>query len=174
MDFKLGAVADSFRTEVRTFIRQNLPAGWQPRPFIFIDEDEWRTAREFDRKLGERGWLAPGWSKELGGLELGLVEQLVLEEELALSGAPDGGGRGHGPHFVGPAIQHFGTMEQQQRYLPPIVTGTEIWAQCFSEDTAGSDMANVQMTAQVRFSACSWPSPRKTWLCGSMPGPHFR
>jgi hypothetical protein len=31
-------------------------------------------------------------------------------------------------------------------------------------------MAQSPMRAQVRFSASSWPLPRKTWLCGSIHG----
>lgn len=147
MEFQLTEQQKSLRTDVRTFLAQNVPDDWVPRAFIFQSEDEWAQAREFDAKVALRQWLAPSWPVESGGLGFNPLSQCILDQEFALAGAPDGGARGHGPHFVGPAILRFGTPEQRERFIPGIVDGTEIWAQCFSEDQAGSDMANVKTTA---------------------------
>ena len=55
---------------------------------------------------------------------------------------------GHiGENLVAPTLIAFGTPEQQQRFLPPILAGDELWCQGYSEPNAGSDLANVQTRA---------------------------
>lgn len=147
MEFRLTEQQRALRQEVRSFLRANIPADWVPRAFIFQNEEEWVNARTFDGKVAQQRWLAPSWPVEMGGLGFDPLSQAILDQEFALAGAPDGGARGHGPHFVGPAILRFGTQEQREKFIPGIINGTDVWAQCFSEDSAGSDMANVKTTA---------------------------
>lgn len=147
MDFRLTAEQEQLRGSVRGFLDQTIPTDWKPRAFIFQSEAEWQVARQFDLKVAERQWLTSSWSTDVGGLGFDPLTQMVLDQEFALAGAPDGGARGHGPHFVGPAILKYGSPEQLGRFIPGIVEGSDIWAQCFSELGAGSDMANVSTTA---------------------------
>jgi len=51
-------------------------------------------------------------------------------------------------HSIGiRALLLFGTHEQKQRWLPKLVTGEQLGAFALTEKEAGSDAANVQMTA---------------------------
>src|ERR1700716_807641 len=52
-------------------------------------------------------------------------------------------------HSIGiRALLLFGTHEQKQRWLPKLVTGEQLGAFALTEREAGSDAANVQMTAR--------------------------
>ncbi|MEZ5182167.1 MAG: acyl-CoA dehydrogenase family protein [Acidimicrobiales bacterium] len=101
----------------------------------------------WEQHLGRSGWNCVGWPTEHGGRRLSLHQQVIWFEEYARAGGP--GRLGHiGEGLAGPTILHFGTPEQQARFLPPIVAGTELWAQGYSEPNAGSDLANVQTRAE--------------------------
>ena len=74
------------------------------------------------------------------------AEQLVIDEELRAAGV----GRPENPigiGWAGPTLVLAGTAEQQQRWLPGILDGSEVWCQLFSEPGAGSDLASLTTTA---------------------------
>ena len=147
MDFSFTPAEEAFRAEIREFLAREMPPGWRGRNFIAMTEEEYRVAREFDRKLDKKGWLTLTWPKEYGGQDRTPIEHLVFEEEVGYARAPNGGGLGHGPRFVGPTIIHHGGEEMKRRYLPGIASGEELWCQGFSEPNAGSDLAGLQTRA---------------------------
>jgi acyl-CoA dehydrogenase len=100
----------------------------------------------WERRLGADGWTCVGWPTEFGGRGLSLAQQVLFYEEYARAGGP--GRLGHiGEGLIGPTLIHFGSPEQQQRFLPRIRTGNELWCQGYSEPNAGSDLANIQTRA---------------------------
>jgi len=132
MDFDLPAEAETFRDEVRAFVREHAPEGRFP--------PDW-TAR-----LAEAGYVAPHWPKPYG-LDAGPIQQLVIDEELRAAGAP----RPLNPigiGWAGPTLLVAGTQQQQERYLPGILSGRELWCQLFSEPGAGSDLASLTTRAE--------------------------
>ena len=104
--------------------------------------------KAWEKKLASGGWTCVGWPVEHGGRGLSLSEQVVFHEEYARAGGP--GRVNHmGENLFGPTCIAFGSDEQKARFLPPIVSGDEIWCQGYSEPNAGSDLANVQTRARL-------------------------
>src|SRR6204780_567467 len=133
----------TFRTEVGTWLEATLPPALR-----------WRTARPLPAELmpwyqmvSRKGWVAPHWPKQYGGMGATLNEQIIMTEELARVGAPQLPAQGL--NHIGPIIMEFGTDAQKAQHLPPIIAGTVIWAQGYSEPGAGSDLASLSTRATL-------------------------
>ena len=133
----------AFRAEVRDWIAANLPVELCNRS-TRIDPPE---LRPWHCKLYERGWIAPHWPKDHGGMGATLTQQIILFEEISRVGAPTP--YPHGLNFIGPLIIDAGTQEQKAKHLPPILTGDITWCQGYSESGAGSDLANLVTRAEL-------------------------
>jgi len=107
--------------------------------------------------LIDSGYLVPHWPKPWGR-GAGVVEQLVLEEELADIEGPD---LGIGTWVLLTLVQH-GTPEQIDRWIRPSLDGRLRWCQLFSEPNAGSDAAAIQ-TRAVRGDGGWVVSGQKVW-----------
>ena len=119
------------------------PPGAEPED----DEDaHYRWRRDFQRELAQGGWAAVHWPVEYGGRGATLTESAIFFEELGRSGAPLPANV-LGLLLAGPTIMTWGTPEQKERYLTPILTAEEIWCQGFSEPDAGSDLASLKTRA---------------------------
>jgi alkylation response protein AidB-like acyl-CoA dehydrogenase len=149
MDFRETPEAAAFRAEVRTWIAEELAddergIGWGSGR---SDEDAWERMAGVRRKLAAKGWSAPAWPREYGGMGLTVRQQAVFNEELAYHRVP-------GPDFiainyVGPTLMLYGTQAQKQRHIPAILRGEDVWCQGYSEPGAGSDLASLQTRAAV-------------------------
>lgn len=140
---------EDFRAEVRTWLAENLRG-----EFAAVvgtggpghEHEALELRRAWERRLGEGRWIGLGWPVEKGGRGASLVQQVVFHEEYARSGAP--GRLGHmSEQLLGPTLLAFGTPEQQERFLPGILSGEVLWCQGYSEPGAGSDLAGVQTQA---------------------------
>jgi len=132
---------DEFRREARAFFEAEYP---QQLRYI-LRRARWHEMRDWWRKLYEKGWIAPNWPCEWGGMGLEAGKMVVLLEEMERYGvarAPD-----QGITQVGPIIMQFGTKEQKRHYLPGTLSGEFIWCQGYSEPNAGSDLASLQTSA---------------------------
>jgi alkylation response protein AidB-like acyl-CoA dehydrogenase len=119
---------------------------------------------EWRRKLGDRGWIAPGWPQEYGGAGLSVMDQFILNEEFAEAGAPQIGGMG--VSMAGPTIIAHGTEEQKAEHLPKILKGETVWCQGFSEPETGSDLASLR-TRAVRDGDDFVINGSKIWTSGA-------
>jgi alkylation response protein AidB-like acyl-CoA dehydrogenase len=145
MDFNFTESEERLRDDVRAFLKETLPAGWEGGG-TEISDDDFEFGQHFNRKLAERGWIAPAWPKQYGGLGASYIEQMIFSEELSYAGAP-GGGRVFGVGMIGPTLIVHGTEEQKAQHLPGITGGTVLWCQGYSEPGAGSDLAALQTRA---------------------------
>jgi alkylation response protein AidB-like acyl-CoA dehydrogenase len=148
MDFRFTPEEESFRDEVRGFIRAELPSSWEGADPYGADAEgssPFELGRKITKKLAERKWIAMAWPKEYGGLNAPHMQQLIYNEEMAYHAVPGGGGMGVA--WVGPAIMLYGTDEQKQRFLPRITSGEDRWCTLYSEPGAGSDLAALQTRA---------------------------
>lgn len=148
MDFRDTPVISGFRAEVRAWIETLEPHERDLSPGAEMTSGYLDVVADVRRKLSAKGWSAPAWPKEYGGMGATVRQQAVFNEELAYHRVP-------GPDFiainyVGPTLMLFGTDEQKQRHLPPILNGEEVWCQGYSEPGAGSDLASLQTRAEVR------------------------
>jgi alkylation response protein AidB-like acyl-CoA dehydrogenase len=158
MDLTFNEQEAAFRDEVRAWFAANDP-GPEPQH----DEDAhyaWRRA--FQRRLAADGLAAVHWPKEYGGRAATLTESAIFFEELGRSGGPLPANV-LGLLLAGPTIMTWGTDEQKDRYLEPILTGDEIWCQGFSEPDAGSDLASLRARAEDRGDHFVL-SGQKTWV----------
>jgi alkylation response protein AidB-like acyl-CoA dehydrogenase len=149
MDFTLTPEQQSFRDEVRSWLKKNLPKDWTSRVQAASDvprEEAYDFLRQWQRKMYEAGFVGLTWPKESGGRGLTFMEEMILQEEMALAKAP--------PvlnilavGMAGPTINAYGTEEQKKRYPPKMLSCEEIWCQGYSEPNSGSDLAALQTRA---------------------------
>ncbi|MCB1388917.1 MAG: acyl-CoA dehydrogenase family protein [Rhodobacteraceae bacterium] len=159
MDLNYTAEEMAFREEVRAFLRDRLPAeiaGKVARSarMAKVDFDTWHSL------LNEKGWLAGAWPRKFGGQEWSAVQKHIFEEECALAHAPRIIPFGVG--MLAPVLQAFGSTEQQDYYLPRILSGEDWWCQGYSEPGAGSDLASLK-TRAVREGDHYIVNGQKTW-----------
>jgi alkylation response protein AidB-like acyl-CoA dehydrogenase len=126
MDFELPPEDDPKRREIRDWLAAH------PNPS--------------GKDLADAGYVVPHWPRPWG-IDADPLLQLLIDDELKRAGVQrpiNPIGTGH----CGPILVMHGTAEQQNRYIPPMLSGDEIWCQLFSEPDAGSDLANVATRAE--------------------------
>jgi alkylation response protein AidB-like acyl-CoA dehydrogenase len=132
---------EDFRREVRAWFEAEYP---QELRFL-LHRARWRDMKDWWRKLDQKGWIAPNWPREWGGMALDAGKMVIYIEELERHGiarAPD-----QGITQVGPLIMRFGSEAQKNHFLPRTRSGEYIWCQGYSEPNAGSDLASLQTAA---------------------------
>jgi alkylation response protein AidB-like acyl-CoA dehydrogenase len=150
----------AFRDEVRAFLEESLPAETRRKVLEGLEVSHQET-RGWHQTLYRRGWGAPSWSTEFGGTGWDPVRQSIFEEESAMAGAPRL--LPFGLKMVGPVIQRFGSKQQQQKFLPRILSTTDWWAQGYSEPGSGSDLASLQTRAELKGDRYL-VNGQKTWI----------
>ena len=111
-------------------------------------EEDHMVPRELWNTLGEAGLLCPDMPEEYGGAGTTPHVTLALIEELSRMGF-GGVCTGYGIHcnIVAPYIEHFGTEEQKQQWLPKMVSGEAVGALAMTEPGAGSDVQGIRTNA---------------------------
>ena len=162
MDLTFSPKETAFRDELRAWLADNPP---DPEP---VDGGEdarnaWRGA--WQRRLYDGGWAAPAWPVEYGGRGATLTESAIYYEEIGRARVPLAANT-LGILLGGPTLMVWGTDEQKERYLPPILSAEEIWCQGFSEPDAGSDLASLK-TRAVKEGDEWVVTGQKVWTSGA-------
>ncbi len=160
MDLELSESERAFRAEARDWLAANVPA--EPLPSMDTPEG-WQAHQEWEQRLAADRWSVVSWPRAHHGREASLVEWVIFEEEYYRAGAP-GRVSQNGIFLLAPIIFEHGTIEQQERFLPAMATGECVWAQCWSEPEAGSDLASLASTARRDDERGGWVlNGQKTW-----------
>jgi alkylation response protein AidB-like acyl-CoA dehydrogenase len=147
MDYRYPPDTLPFRMEVRQWLQHNLDEelrGLSNRGAL--NPEQLDALRRWNRKLADAGYAAISWPAEYGGRAAGVMEQVVLAEEMHRAEAP-AALNPIGLANIAPSIMAWGTEEQKRTLLPRMQRGDDIWCQGFSEPDAGSDLASLRCRA---------------------------
>ncbi|MES2258344.1 MAG: acyl-CoA dehydrogenase family protein [Pseudomonadota bacterium] len=164
MQLKMSEEIESFRAEVREFLKTDLPCAMAERSARAVLPTPDEDGLAWTKVLARKGWSVPYWPVEYGGTGWSALKLFVFEEECHAADAPVPAWQG--AHMCGPVVYTFGTEEQKQRFLPPMRDGEHLWAQGFSEPGAGSDLASLR-TSAVRSGDRYIVNGQKIWTSGA-------
>src|SRR5690242_14546588 len=130
MDFTLeetSADLKPFQDEVRAWFKEAMKgsehlrwvATWSTRE----DDEEYNFRRNLGAKLGEKGWLFPTMSPELGGAGLSAAHQTIIDAELGAYGLALDSVYYTLARIVVACILYHGTEEQKRELIPPMTRG---------------------------------------------------
>jgi alkylation response protein AidB-like acyl-CoA dehydrogenase len=146
VDITFSAEELNFRDQVRAFLSESWTEDLATR--INGRDGDYKAAQiEWQNKLSAKGWLAPGWPVEHGGVDWSVTENFIFETERSLAGIPDV--VPFGLKMVAPVIYDFGNDEQKKQFLPRILKNEDWWCQGYSEPGAGSDLAALKTKAEL-------------------------
>ena len=166
-----GSEVEAFRREARSWLEENYPqslrrdaeatqeaimmGGLKPTGDLKLWKD----------RVAAKGWGAPTWPKQYGGGGLTPQEARILQDEMVRIGATNPMA-GMGTSMFGPTLLEYGTEDQKQRHIPPIVKGEVRWCVGYSEPGAGSDLASL--TTKCEDAGDHWKvNGQKIWTSGA-------
>ena len=146
MNLNLSVADGIFRDEVQAFLARALPADIRDKVL-----NGWKLERDdyvrWQKILFAQGWGGSSWPQQFGGTGWTAVQKYLFEETCAAAGAPRL--PPFGIKMVAPVLMAFGSPQQQQRYLPKILSADEWWCQGYSEPGSGSDLASLKTKAEL-------------------------
>jgi alkylation response protein AidB-like acyl-CoA dehydrogenase len=157
-----------FRQLVRAFFQQHYPQHLRH----LSRRLHWAEIQDWYFTLSRQSWIAPAWPKAFGGMGLAADKHLAFIEEQERYGVArmiDAG-----LTMAGPLLIRYGTPEQQQAYLPKILSGEHIWSQGYSEPNAGSDLAALRTEAVLDVDGQNFiVDGQKTWTTMAQDSTHI-
>jgi alkylation response protein AidB-like acyl-CoA dehydrogenase len=162
MDLTFSPEETAFRDELRSWLASNQP---DPAPLDGGEDAHYKWRRDWQRRLYDAGWAAPAWPTEYGGRGASLSQSAIYFEELGRARVPMAANV-LGLLLGGPTLMVWGSDDQKERYLAPILSGEEIWCQGFSEPEAGSDLASLK-TRAVKDGDEWVVTGQKVWTSGA-------
>ena len=141
MFFKTTEQHENLRMKIRAFVEEEV------KPIAFMLDQESKFPSEAVQKLADMGMMGIPYPKEYGGAGMDIISYAIAVEELS---RVDGGTgvilSAHTSLGTYP-IAAYGTEEQKQKYLIPLVKGDKLGAFGLTEENAGSDAGGTETTA---------------------------
>jgi alkylation response protein AidB-like acyl-CoA dehydrogenase len=130
-----------FRALIRADFQDHYPQAlrYPSRRLLWSEQGQWYL------RMAAKGWIAPNWPVEYGGMGLAPAKLLIFLEEQERWGISRF--QDHGVRMIGPVLQRYGTDDQCRTFLPPILDCSHRYCQGYSEPEAGSDLASLRTTA---------------------------
>jgi alkylation response protein AidB-like acyl-CoA dehydrogenase len=138
---------ETFRAEARAWLADHAPATRAQLDAAATDRERFDASRAWQRTLFDGGWAGITWPIEYGGRG-GTARQASIFAEEQTRFRVSSGFVASTVGMVGPTLLRFGSDEQKDRYLRPLLRADEVWCQLFSEPVAGSDLANLATRAE--------------------------
>ena len=132
---------DMFRESARKFMRDVLA----PQQAKF--EEMGQPSREAWLAMGEQGLLGISTPAEVGGIGGTFIDEMIACEEMSYAFVASPAMALHST-IVMPYLTHYGTKEQQEKYLPPMTSGACIASIGMTEPDAGSDLQGIRTNAK--------------------------
>ncbi len=166
-----GSEVEAFRGEARNWLEENYPQSLRRDADATLEAIMMGGVKPtgdlklWKERMAAKGWGAPTWPKQYGGGGLSPQEARILQDEMTRIGATNPM-LGVGTSMFGPTLLEYGTEEQKQRHIPPIVKGELRWCQGYSEPGAGSDLASL--TTKAEDKGDHWEiNGQKIWTSGA-------
>ncbi len=134
----------ALRDEVRSFVREAVPH----ELVVALDRDEIAYPRDFVESLGNLNLLGLRFDPQWGGRGLPWTAEVIAEEEIGVLGTTLGCAYVM-PSIVGEALHVFGSDDQKERYLRPLLKGEIIAAEALTEPRGGSDFFGATCQAEL-------------------------
>jgi len=146
MELGYGSEYDAYREEVRTFLRSH----WPP-PGRKTDQADADEIRDFRRAAIDAGYLYRNIPRRYGGSEqeADILAAQIIREEFGDARAPMEL-TGQGPQMVAPTLLDWGSEWQKEHFIRKAIEGDHVWCQGYSEPGAGSDLASLRTTGELR------------------------
>jgi acyl-CoA dehydrogenase len=133
-DFLLSPEERALRDEAKDFVRTEITSDFLRK----MDKDEITYPREFVERLAAKNLRGIRFPKKYGGREMTWVAEVAASEEIGCLGMALGCAFVM-PSIVGEALNMFGTEQQKEKYLKPLLEGKLVAAEALTEPRGGSD-----------------------------------
>jgi acyl-CoA dehydrogenase len=161
MDPDLTEEQGLIRREIRALAEEFGDEYWREK-----DRNE-QFPEEFHEAFADGGWYGLTIPPEYGGEGYGLREGVIVQEELARSGAGHAGvGLTGAQMFNAAPLIRYGSDAQKERYLPAIASGDSRLAVAITEPDAGLDTSRIETTAE-REGGEYVVNGQKVWVGGA-------
>lgn len=143
MDFSLTQDQQNIRDGVLRHCSQFSDEYWLER------DREAEFPFDFYKSMSEAGWLGIAMPESVGGAGLGITEAAIMMQAVSESGGGMTAASAiHGPVFSLEPIELFGTEEQKQRMIPPMLSGAEKMCFAVTEPNTGLDTTRLKTRAE--------------------------